>query len=73
VLNVSQQLGGSLGLAVLGTIAANVAREKLSAIEGFTTAFEIGAVIAIAGFVLAVALIRTRKARPVGEALPKAA
>src|SRR5581483_2989085 len=53
VLNVSQQLGGSIGLAVLGNVAANVARETGSLTIGFTTAFEIGAGIAVAGFLLA--------------------
>jgi hypothetical protein len=73
VLNVSQQLGGSIGLAVLGTVAANVARERLSAIAGFTTAFEIGAFVAIAGFFLALVLIRPVKQQRSEEALPEAA
>jgi hypothetical protein len=29
VLNVSQQLGGSIGLAILGTVAASVTRNQL--------------------------------------------
>jgi len=73
VLNVSQQLGGSIGLAVLGTVAANVTRQTGSPTNGFTTAFEIGAGIALAGFVLALALIRTRNPKTATEALPEAA
>ncbi|HEY6875239.1 MAG TPA: DHA2 family efflux MFS transporter permease subunit [Candidatus Dormibacteraeota bacterium] len=51
LLNVSQQIGGSIGLAVLGTIAANTA--------SFTSAFAAGAIIAAGGFVLALVVIRT--------------
>src|SRR5215467_6943566 len=72
VLNVSQQLGGSIGLAVRGTVAADVTREQLVNVRrtrqviaqamtmGFTSAFEIGALIALAGFVLALFVIRVR-------------
>ncbi|HSS60070.1 MAG TPA: MFS transporter [Candidatus Limnocylindrales bacterium] len=85
VLNVSQQLGGSIGLAVLGTVAANVTRNNLAHMRpthaaigqaltaGFTTAFEIGILIALAGFVLALVTIRARGRRPVVDALPEAA
>ena len=64
VLNVSQQLGGSVGLAVLGTVAAH---------SGFTSAFQVGVPIALAGFVLALVVIRGRKAEPVAQSLPQAA
>ena len=85
LLNVSQQLGGSLGLAVLGTVSANVTRDRLAgarpthaaisqaAIAGFTSAFEIGAAIALAGFVVALLVIRIRAQKPVRQALPEAA
>jgi EmrB/QacA subfamily drug resistance transporter len=85
VLNVSQQLGGSIGLAVLGTIAANVTRSQLMGVrptpalvrvavtEGFTTTFEVGILIALAGFLVAVTTIRALARRPVAEALPEAA
>jgi hypothetical protein len=64
VLNVSQQLGGSIGLAVLGTIAAGVTKSHLvnarpthevvgsAFTAGFPTAFEIAALVALAGFAL---------------------
>ena len=85
VLNVSQQLGGSIGLAVLGTLAANVTKNRLlnvppthavinqAIITGFTSAFEIGVVVALVGFVLALFVIGVRAPRPVAQALPKAA
>jgi hypothetical protein len=85
VLNVSQQLGGSIGLAVLGTIAASVTREELAQLRpvrgalaqaltaGFTTAFEIGTLVTLAGFVLAMLVIRVRAQSPAAEALPEAA
>jgi EmrB/QacA subfamily drug resistance transporter len=85
VLNVSQQLGGSIGLAVLGTVAANVTKDQLvnvrpthtaishALITGFTTAFEVGVFVALAGFVLALLVIRAREARPAARALPEAA
>jgi EmrB/QacA subfamily drug resistance transporter/deazaflavin-dependent oxidoreductase (nitroreductase family) len=85
VLNVSQQLGGSIGLAVLGTIAANVTKNQLTGVRpthalidsalttGFTTAFEIGVAIALAGFLLAMVVIRVRRPRATPVALPEAA
>ena len=83
VLNVSQQLGGSIGLAVLGTVAANVTRSRLASVRpsheaisqavtaGFTTAFEVGTVIALAAFILALVVIRSRA--PQTAALSEAA
>ncbi len=86
VLNVSQQLGGSIGLAVLGTVAANVTRGRLAGVPathaavsmaltgGFTTTFQVGIAIALAGFVVALSVIRGRSTRqPVDRALPEAA
>ncbi len=85
VLNVSQQLGGSIGLAVLGTIAASVTRGQLTtgrptpeAIDraltaGFATAFEVGALISLAGFLLALLIIRVRPQAPAAEAPRQAA
>ena len=70
VLNVSQQLGGSIGLAVLGTVAASVTAGRLA---GFTTAFAVGVPIALAGFVLALLVIRVRRPQAAATALPEAA
>jgi EmrB/QacA subfamily drug resistance transporter len=85
VLNVSQQLGGSIGLAVLGTVAAGVTKSKLVNVRpthelvdkaltaGFTTAFEIGALVALAGFVVALLVIRGARSKTVADGLAKAA
>lgn len=88
LLNVSQQLGGSIGLAVLGTIAANVTQAQLAGVRpahasiqmallaGFTRTFEVGAFVALAGFVIALLLIRgiaVAAARPDARALREAA
>jgi EmrB/QacA subfamily drug resistance transporter len=85
VLNVSQQLGGSIGLAVLGTIAANVTKSQLAGVRpthsvinaaittGFTSAFEVGVLIALAGFVLSLLVIRVRSQQTATSALPEAA
>jgi EmrB/QacA subfamily drug resistance transporter len=85
VLNVSQQLGGSIGLAVLGTVAANVTRSDLVNVRptheaisqaitnGFTAAFGIGALIALAAFVVALLVIRRRAPHQVAASLPEAA
>ena len=72
LLNVGRQLGGSLGIAVMGTIATTVTRSQLSTgpfthaavnialTAGFSSAFEIAGVIAIAGFVTALVAVRHR-------------
>ncbi len=85
VLNVSQQLGGSIGLAVLGTVASNVTSDHLAGARpthalinsaltaGFTTAFEVGVPIALAGFLLALLVIRVQRPTKVPAALAEAA
>ncbi len=85
VLNVSQQLGGSIGLAVLGTVASNVTSDHLAGARpthalinsaltaGFTTAFELGVPIAIAGFLLALFVIRVQRPTKAPAALAEAA
>jgi EmrB/QacA subfamily drug resistance transporter len=72
ITNVSQQIGGALGLAVLSTVAANHTKGLLSAHHGITTsliggyhlAFVIGAATIAAGIVVAFALLRPREPRP---------
>ncbi len=77
LLNTTQQVGGALGLAILSTIAISATNSKLHALgarssghfsamaiattHGYTTAFQVGAVIALLGFVLSAAVIRTPK------------
>jgi predicted small integral membrane protein len=66
LINTSQQIGGALGIAALSTIATSHASDKLAAgaaapqalVDGFTAAFFVGAVIAAAGIVASLTLIR---------------
>ena len=75
ITNVSQQIAGALGLAVLSTIAANRTKGLLSAHEGLTSsliggyhlAFLIGAATITAGIALAFALLRPGRAQPALE------
>jgi EmrB/QacA subfamily drug resistance transporter len=67
ITNVSQQVGGALGLAVLGTIATNHSATLLaqhhtvadSLIGGYHLAFAIGTVAVVAAIATAVTLLRT--------------
>ncbi|MBV9047604.1 MAG: MFS transporter [Solirubrobacterales bacterium] len=71
IVNVSQQISGALGLAVLGTIATNrthafeTAHHPLvaSLIAGYHLAFEIGAVTVAVGILAALALLRAPQSR----------
>jgi MFS family permease len=74
LLNVGRQLGGSLGIAIMGTVAATVSRNQLalgrpthaainSALTaGFSSAFEVAGLFAILGFVAALILVRHHRA-----------
>lgn len=73
LLNVGRQLGGSLGIAIMGTIATTVTSNQLATgpfthlavnralAAGFSSAFEIAGVIALAGFVTALVAVRHRQ------------
>jgi EmrB/QacA subfamily drug resistance transporter/deazaflavin-dependent oxidoreductase (nitroreductase family) len=75
LLNVGRQLGGSLGIAVMGTIATTATRSQLATgpfthgavnralTAGFDSAFEIAGVIAIAGFLTALFAVRHRQSQ----------
>jgi EmrB/QacA subfamily drug resistance transporter len=71
ITNVSQQISGALGLAVLSTVAANHTKGLLahdqgltsSLIGGYQLAFVCGAVTIAVGVVLALALLRPRDPR----------
>src|SRR5438445_795428 len=70
VLNVGRQLGGSIGIAVMGTIATGVSKDQLAGVRltheavnhaltaGFSTGFQLGGLIAVAGFVAAIVAVR---------------
>jgi MFS family permease len=71
ITNLSQQIGGALGLAVLSTVAANHTKALAddqgltsALIGGYQLAFLAGAVTIGTGIVLAFALLRTRDPRP---------
>ena len=66
LINTSQQIGGALGIAALSTIATSRTGDKIAAgvaqpaalVDGFQTAFLVGAGIAAAGIIAALTLIR---------------
>ena len=84
LVNVAQQLGGSMGLAVLGTVAATVTKNDLLNIlpsqavishavtAGYGTAYGVASAIAVGGMLIAIASISGRRQRTtmasVGEA-----
>jgi EmrB/QacA subfamily drug resistance transporter len=71
ITNVSQQISGALGLAVLSTVAGNHTKDLLSDGNGLTSsllggyhvAFLAGAVVIATGIVLAFTLLRPRDPR----------
>jgi MFS family permease len=68
LLNTSRLVGGALGLALLGTIAATQTRSEVGVgaaralSDGFDLAFATGAVFCLAGAMLAAARLRPRAA-----------
>ena len=72
ITNVSQQVSGALGLAVLGTLATDHTKAMLSEhhavtsslISGYHLAFVTGAAVIAVGLLLALALLRRRNPRP---------
>jgi EmrB/QacA subfamily drug resistance transporter len=68
ITNVSQQVAGALGLAVLGTVATNRTKSLLedhhalasSLVSGYHFAFVIGAACVSAGILTALAVLRSR-------------
>ena len=76
LINTSQQIGGAVGIALLSTIAISHTESELAAgtaapqalTSGFQLAFWVGAAIAAAGVVAALALIREEELAPAAEA-----
>ena len=71
LFNTSQQIGGALGLAVLTTIAVNVAdanttlsstpaQQAAAAVDGYSAAFLAGAALMVAGAASILAILRRR-------------
>src|ERR687891_651938 len=64
VLNACRQVGGSLGIALMGAIMAAEIGDRRSPeafVDGFSTALLVAALIAFAGAVLALATVRTHR------------
>jgi EmrB/QacA subfamily drug resistance transporter len=82
LLNTGQQVGGALGLAVLGTVAITSAKNYLlnqlhshhvssgvaaaATVHGYASAFTVAAVIVGVGLLISLLVIRTPKSQPVG-------
>src|SRR5687768_9189012 len=66
LINTSQQIGGALGIAALSTIATSRTEDAMGSgsalpvalVDGFSSAFLVGAIIAALGIVSALVLIR---------------
>ncbi len=74
VLNASRQVGGSIGIALMGAIMAHEAGGTLTPdafMAGFERALEVSAGIAVVGAIVAFALVRPHEGA--GEAAPAAA
>jgi len=75
LLNTTQQVGGSLGLAILATVSTTRVTNALDAgsplavalTHGFKGAFIVAALLCAVGAVLALALLPFRPRRPEGE------
>jgi EmrB/QacA subfamily drug resistance transporter len=74
VLNSARQIGGSVGIALIGAIIAHEAggrRTPEAFVDGFSTALVVASLIALAGAVLAVLVVRApqraESATPVSE------
>jgi EmrB/QacA subfamily drug resistance transporter len=78
LINTSQQIGGALGIAALSTIAsswtdnavANGTALPTALVDGFTAAFVAGSIVAAAGILAALALIRRDELEQAPEAAP---
>jgi EmrB/QacA subfamily drug resistance transporter len=85
LLNVGQQIGGSIGIALLGTIAATATKNQLVGVlpthtavnhalaAGYAAGFQIAVLIALFGFVVALAVFRTPRAPRAAQVAEEAA
>ena len=80
LLNVGQQIGGSIGIALLGTIAATATKNQLAGVlptdavvnhaalaAGYAAGFQIAVVIALFGFAVALAVFSRTRGLPVAQ------
>jgi sugar phosphate permease len=73
LLNTAQQIGGAVGLSVLGTVAASVTRTRLAAAHGhlvYTDAFIVAAGLALVALLVSVVVIRVKGQARVPTAVP---
>jgi hypothetical protein len=79
LFNTAQQVGGALGLAILSTVATRATETSFGTgssrpdalVEGFTSAFAVGAGMLIAGALVTMALLRRADVAKVStEAVP---
>ena len=69
LINTSQQIGGALGIAALSSIATSQTQDSLvsgsvlpqAMVDGFSSAFLVGAIVAALGVVAALTLIRSNE------------
>jgi EmrB/QacA subfamily drug resistance transporter len=76
VLNAARQVGGAMGIAVMGAIMAHDIgdeRTKEAFVDGFSTALGFAAGIAFLGAIVAAALIRRHPAPRAAEPVPEVA
>ena len=74
VLNSARQVGGSIGIALIGAIVAHEAggsRTPQAFVDGFSTALVVAAAIALAGAVLAAVTIRAGQRAEPAVAVPE--
>jgi hypothetical protein len=72
LINTSQQIGGALGIAALSTIARSRTEDSLATatmlpealVDGFSSAFLVGAIFAVLGLVASLTLIRGDELEP---------
>jgi EmrB/QacA subfamily drug resistance transporter len=76
VLNAFRQVGGSMGIAIMGAIITAEVGDRRSPeafVDGFSTALFVAALIAFAGAVVALATVRTHRTAPESAPLVEAA
>ena len=82
VLNAFRQVGGSMGIALIGAIMAHrvggvegpaLFRDKQLFVDGFSTALTVAALIAVLGAVVSFVLVRAHDRKPTPEGVPEIA